>query len=156
MCTTRSDLARFPFRTQIDYARRRGVKLLRRKRLGALPWSGDDLYFGYEEEDLKLLWITRCLAGLSLDRARYRSRFSDDVAEHFPAALSATVESGLINVDEKTITLTPRGMFYSDSVVGTFAAERAAKLRRARLRPEHPTRLGRAHQLTFGGIWRNG
>jgi oxygen-independent coproporphyrinogen-3 oxidase len=115
--------------TQIDYARRRGVKLLRRKRLGALPWSGDDLYFGYEEEDLKLLWITRCLAGLSLDRARYRSRFSDDVAEHFPAALSATVESGLINVDEKTITLTPRGMFYSDSVVGTFAAERAAKLR---------------------------
>ena len=115
--------------TQIDYARRRGVKLLRRKRLVATPWSGDDLYFGYEEEDLKLLWITRCLAGLALNRARYRSRFSDDVAEHFPAALDATMAGGLINVGEKTITLTPRGMFYSDAVSGTFAAERAAKLR---------------------------
>jgi coproporphyrinogen III oxidase-like Fe-S oxidoreductase len=113
----------------IDYAQRRGVKLLRRKRIGALPWSGDDLYFGYELEDLKLLWITRCLAGLSLDRARYRSRFDDDVADHFPAALSAAVEMGLLKVDEKTIALTPRGMFYSDSVVGTFAAERAAKIR---------------------------
>jgi len=115
--------------TQIDYVRRRGVKLLRRKRLWATPWSGDDLYFGYEPEDLKLLWITRCLAGLALDRARYRSRFSDDVASHFPAALSVAKEGGLINVDEKTVALTPRGMFYSDSVIGTFAAERAAKLR---------------------------
>ncbi|MGP8199122.1 MAG: radical SAM protein [Limisphaerales bacterium] len=121
--------------THIDYARLRGVKLLRRKRLGTAPWSGDDLYFGYEAEDLKLLWITRCLAGLALDRARYRSRFSGDVAEHFPAALAATVAGGLVKAEEKTITLTPRGMFYSDAVIGTFAAERAAKLR------EHSTGL---------------
>lgn len=115
--------------THIDYARLRGVKLLRRKRVGAVPWSGDDLYFGYEKEDLKLLWITRCLAGLALDRTRYRSRFSADVAEHFPAALAVAADGGLINVEEKKITLTPRGMFYSDAVIGTFAAERAAKLR---------------------------
>jgi oxygen-independent coproporphyrinogen-3 oxidase len=113
----------------LDYTRNRGVKLLRRKRVGAFPWSGDDLYFGYETEDLKLLWITRCLAGLSLDRARYGSRFGGDVAEHFPEALNAAVESGLLQACEKTITFTPRGMFYSDSVVGTFAAARAAKLR---------------------------
>jgi coproporphyrinogen III oxidase-like Fe-S oxidoreductase len=115
--------------TQLDFTRLRGVKLMRRKRVGALPWSGDDLYFGYELEDLKLLWITRCLAGLSLDRARYRSRFSGDVEEHFPAALAATMEAGLIYVDKTSIMLTPRGMFYSDAVVGTFAAERAPKLR---------------------------
>jgi coproporphyrinogen III oxidase-like Fe-S oxidoreductase len=113
----------------MDYAQGRGVKLLRRKSLGALPWSGDDLYFGYEQEDLKLLWITRCLAGLSLNRARYRSRFSGDVVEHFPAAFAAAVEQGLLAVGDESITLTPRGMFYSDSVVGTFAAERATKLR---------------------------
>jgi oxygen-independent coproporphyrinogen-3 oxidase len=116
--------------TQTDYARLRGVKLLRRKRVGALPWSGDDLYFGYEEEDLRLLWITRCLAGLSLDRARYRNRFAADVSEHYPAALSAAAEGGLISATEQAITLTPRGMFYSDAVVGTFAAERAARLRK--------------------------
>lgn len=115
--------------TQLDYTRLRGVKLMRRKRVGALPWSGDDLYFGYELEDLKLLWITRCLAGLSLDRARYRNRFTEDVIEHFPAALSALIEASLIYVDKTSIALTPRGMFYSDAVVGTFAAEQAAKLR---------------------------
>lgn len=115
--------------TLLDYKRLRGVKLIRRKRLGALPWSGDDLYFGYELEELKLLWITRCLAGLSLDRERYRNRFSGDVTEHFPSALAATIEAGLIYVDKTSIALTPRGMFYSDAVVGTFAAERAAKLR---------------------------
>lgn len=115
--------------TQLDFTRLRGVKLMRRKRVGALPWSGDDLYFGYELEDLKLLWITRCLAGLSLDRAPYRSRFSGDLEEHFPAALSATIEAGFIYVDRTSIMLTPRGMFYSDAVVGTFAAERASKLR---------------------------
>lgn len=113
----------------IDYVQRRGVKLMRRKRIGAPPWSGDDLYFGYEAEDLKLLWITRCLAGLSLDRARYRSRFSGDVTEHFPAAFAAAIERGLLEVDEHKVTLTPRGMFYSDSVVGTFAAERVARIR---------------------------
>ena len=115
--------------TQIDYGQRRGVKLLRRKHLGTWPWSGDDLYFGYEPEDLKLLWITRCLAGLAFDRARYQARFSSDIAEDFPAALGVTVRNGLIKAQEQTITLTPTGMFYSDAVIGTFAAERAAKLR---------------------------
>jgi coproporphyrinogen III oxidase-like Fe-S oxidoreductase len=115
--------------TQIDYTRNRGIKLMRRKHVKALPWSRDDLYFGYEPEDLKLLWVTRCLAGLALDRARYRARFSSDVAEDFPDALAASVESGLLQAGEKVLTLTPRGMFYSDSVVGTFAAQRVAKLR---------------------------
>ncbi|HSY18303.1 MAG TPA: radical SAM protein [Candidatus Acidoferrales bacterium] len=113
----------------IDYGRLRGVKLMRRKKVRSAPWSGDDLYFGYEAEDLKLLWVTRCLAGLALNRTRYRSRFASDVAEDFPAALDAAVAGGLIQAEEKTIQLTPRGMFYSDAVIGTFAAERAAKLR---------------------------
>jgi len=115
--------------TQIDYGQQRGVKLLRRKRLGKPAWSGDDLYFGYEPEDLKLLWVTRCLAGLALNRARYQARFSTDIAEDFPAALAVTVRNGLINADDNTIALTSPGMFYSDAVIGTFAAERAAKLR---------------------------
>lgn len=115
--------------TQIDYGQRHGVKLLRRKQLATPPWSGDDLYFGYEPEDLKLLWVTRCLAGLALNRGRYRARFSTDIAEDFPAALGVTVRNGLIHLEDDKITLTPFGMFYSDAVIGTFAAERAAKLR---------------------------
>ena len=134
--------------TQLDFTRLRGVKLMRRKRVGALPWSGDDLYFGYELEDLKLLWITRCLAGLSLDRARYRSRFSGDVEVHFPAALSATIEAGFIYVDKTSIMLTPRGMFYSDAVVGTFAAERAAKLQGDALGLNTPRVLGEPIDLS--------
>jgi oxygen-independent coproporphyrinogen-3 oxidase len=114
--------------TQIDYGQRRGVKLLRRKHLGT-PWSGNDLYFGYEAEDLKLLWVTRCLAGLALDRARYQARFSADVAEDFPAAFGVTVRNRLVHAEDDKLTLTPPGMFYSDAVIGTFAAERAAKLR---------------------------
>lgn len=115
--------------TFLNFKQSRGVKLLRRKRVRSLPWSGDDLYFGYGSEDLKLLWITRRLAGLSIDRMRYRNNFGGDITEHFDAALKATVEAGLLDLGEQKITLTPRGMFYSDAIVGTFAAERAAKLR---------------------------
>jgi coproporphyrinogen III oxidase-like Fe-S oxidoreductase len=115
--------------TFLDFKQNRGVKLMRRKRVRSLPWSGDDLYFGLEPEDLKLLWITRRLAGLSIDRTRYRNHFAGDVTEHFDAAIKATVEAGLLEVGEQKITLTPRGMFYSDAVIGTFAAERANKRR---------------------------
>jgi oxygen-independent coproporphyrinogen-3 oxidase len=115
--------------TFLNFKQQRGVKLLRRKRVRSLPWSGDDLYFGYGPEDLKLLWITRRLAGLSIDRTRYRNNFGEDITEHFAAALKATVEAGLLELSDQKITLTPRGMFYSDAIVGTFAAERATKLR---------------------------
>ena len=139
----------------IDYKRLRGVKLMRRKQVKAPPWSGDDLYFGYEAEDLKLLWVTRCLAGLALDRARYRSRFASDVAEDFPAALEVAVTGGLMQVEEKTLQLTPRGMFYSDAVIGTFAAEREATLRgqaagmSTKLVLEEPISFG---AQVFGGL----
>ncbi len=115
--------------TFLDFKQNRGVKLMRRKRVKTLPWSGDDLYFGYESEDLKLLWITRRLAGLSIDRTRYRNHFAGDVTEHFAAAIQATVEAGLLDIGDQKIALTPLGMFYSDAVIGTFAAERTAKHR---------------------------
>jgi hypothetical protein len=39
------------------------------------------------------------------------------------------VAAGLIEADGETLTLTPSGMFYSDSVAGLLAAGRVAELR---------------------------
>ncbi len=115
--------------TFLDFKKRRGVKLLRRKKLGALPWSGDDLFFPYEEDDLRLLFVTRSLARTKFQRSVYRDLFGADVADHFPHALSAAREAQLVEIDDAVVALTPRGMFFSDSVVGALASERSARIR---------------------------
>ena len=114
--------------TFVDLGRRRAVKLVRGKRMIDSS-SKDDLFFRYDEEDLRLLHLTRTLARLQVERATYRSLFGADLTEHFGEALHAVEEAGLATLDAEALRLTPRGMFYADSVAGLLAWARVEALR---------------------------
>jgi oxygen-independent coproporphyrinogen-3 oxidase len=114
--------------TFVDLAARRAVKLVQGKKL-VHEGSGDDLFFPYDEEDLRLLHLTRTLARLRVDRATYRAIFGADLRDHFGEALAALEEAGLASLDDAALSLTPRGMFFADAVVGLLAWARVEALR---------------------------
>jgi oxygen-independent coproporphyrinogen-3 oxidase len=87
--------------------------------------------FDYSPDDVELLHLTRSLARLRVAREPFRARFGRDPVRAFAGPIDALVREELIVVDETAIELTPRGMFYADSVVGLLAARRAAELRHA-------------------------
>jgi coproporphyrinogen III oxidase-like Fe-S oxidoreductase len=117
--------------TLSNLAQRRAIKFLRSRRKEAVggQFSLHDFYFPYDEEDLKLLFITRSLPRLRIDRGAYRAIFSADLTDHFGAQAAAVVDAGLAILDDKSLALTPRGMFFADSVAGLFASRRAAEVR---------------------------
>lgn len=116
-----------------DFPKQRGIKLVRRKDLRQPPWTEADLAHVYSAADLRVLVVTRAMAKLGLERDVYTKLFSTDVVNDFPQATQLLLNAGLIDIDEAEICLTPRGMFYSDTVVSLFAAEQ---------RSEQPGALG--------------
>lgn len=137
--------------TFVDRGQRRAVKLLRRKSLAHVPWQGDDLYFPYEGDDYRLLFLTRSFARGELSAAAY-AEWSGSALEHdFPGTLAAVGAEDLVEHHGDAIALTPRGVFFSDSVMATFAAECGAGAAGAGVHTSDalatPTRLG-----TYGGM----
>jgi oxygen-independent coproporphyrinogen-3 oxidase len=78
--------------------------------------------FVYRPLDQKVLWLTRRLAALDIDRARYRSLFGTDVLDDFGAEIAAARAAGLLDVEPDALRPTPRGMFYADSVAAVLAS----------------------------------
>lgn len=115
--------------TFVDPSRRRAVKLARAKSLITGLWDEHDLFFAYGEEDLRLLFLTRSLARLRLPRKPYQDLFGADLVEHFGEAIEAVHAAGLATLDAESLHLTPKGMFYADSVAGLFAWQRVEALR---------------------------
>lgn len=117
--------------TFVDLGQRRAVKFVRDKRSieSGSTWGYHDPFFKYDEEDLRLLWLTRTLARLRVPRATYREIFGADLTEHFGDALSIVEGAGLATLDTEALELTPRGMFYADSVAGLFSWQRVETLR---------------------------
>lgn len=109
--------------TFLDFPRGRGLKLLRRKDLRRPAWSGEDLCFEYDAEDLRRLWVVRSLAKGRLELSVYASCFGRPLAEDFGPALQVLEAAGLARLEASSWTLTPSGAFYSDAVVGLLAAE---------------------------------
>jgi oxygen-independent coproporphyrinogen-3 oxidase len=112
--------------TFVDLEARRAVKHVRGKK--ALP-GGDDLFFAYAEEDLRLLYLTRTLARLTIDRRSYERVFGADLTAHFGEALHAVIDAKLASMDAEAVHLTPLGMFFADSVAGLLAWPRVEELR---------------------------
>jgi coproporphyrinogen III oxidase-like Fe-S oxidoreductase len=81
-----------------------------------------DKSFVYRTLDQKVLWLTRRLAALEIDRARYRELFGADVLEDFGAEIGAARDAGLLHVMGHVIRPTPRGMFFADSVAAVLAS----------------------------------
>lgn len=86
-------------------------------------------YYAYRQTDVKLLHITRYLAGLQISRAGYRSAHGSDLVADFPEEFAALQHARLIRITDEFVQPTPRGMFYADSIAGLLADRR---LRRGR------------------------
>lgn len=115
-----------------------------------------DRYFAYAPRDQRVFWLTRRLARLDLDRARYRELFGVDMLADFPDEFAAIQGAGLIEVDAASVRPTPIGMFYADSIAAVLAAERIREIRALQVagqrRRVHPALLhdSRANANAFG------
>lgn len=115
--------------TFTDLGQRRAIKLVRSKALLEKLWSKHDLVFKYDEEDLRLLFLTRTLVRLTVPRVTYRTIFGADLAEHFAPAIEAVEAAGLATFDAEALRLSPQGMFYADAITGLLSWPRVEALR---------------------------
>jgi oxygen-independent coproporphyrinogen-3 oxidase len=112
--------------TFLDLGKRRGVKLVRGMDAEA---RGPNLWFPYEEADLRLLFLTRELARTRISRSRHRRLFGTDFVEEHREALQAIADAKLAVVGAEDLALTPRGMFFADSIAGLLSEDRVDALR---------------------------
>jgi oxygen-independent coproporphyrinogen-3 oxidase len=127
--------------TVVDWRARTGLKLLRSKNLGARPWSGGDLLFRYDEHSLRALFVVRSLAKTWLSTSTYAQLFGTAFAADFAEPAQALIAAGLVVLDDERALLTPRGMFFADTVVGALSstmAPRGAGLHTSDLLEERP------------------
>jgi coproporphyrinogen III oxidase-like Fe-S oxidoreductase len=85
--------------------------------------------FQYFDEDLRLLHLTRGFSRLRIERAPFQTFFGEDVLAWLGTRAELLQSAGLIEVRPDQLALTPRGMFYADSVAGFAAHERVKALR---------------------------
>ncbi len=85
--------------------------------------------FVYGATDLRLLHLTRTLPRLALDRPLYQARFGSDLVNDFRIQFEALQQAGLVGINTERVELTPRGMFFADSVAGLLAGDRVKALR---------------------------
>lgn len=87
--------------------------------------------FAYSRRDLKVLYMTRGIASLSVDSMRYQELFGTTPMKDFDIELKALEEADFVTVNQDAIRLTPLGMFYADTVASLIASQqvRAIKAR---------------------------
>jgi coproporphyrinogen III oxidase-like Fe-S oxidoreductase len=98
--------------------------------------------FDYDATDLRLLHVTRSLAGLTLSLSDYARRFGTRLEDDFAAPLEAIVARRLLVVRGDTLRWTPTGMFFADSALGLLAAVRAPQRRGLPLADAAPHHMG--------------
>jgi oxygen-independent coproporphyrinogen-3 oxidase len=109
-----------------------------------------DRVLGLGRLDLRLLYLTRRVAMLSMDRTAYRALFKSDLLEDFGREITALLEAGLLSEEGERLTLTPEGMFYGDTIAGLLAWRQVQAMRALDvLAPQPFTFLGRQERLTY-------
>lgn len=98
--------------------------------------------FEYAFEDRELLSLTRQIPSMSIRRDRFREQFRMDMTVRYSQELDALDRRGLVSIAHDTIHLTPRGMFYADSVAGLLAWRRTEVLRRFGSNDAAPHHMG--------------
>ncbi len=78
-------------------------------------------YYQFDRQDLKVMHVTRRLAVLGVENTRYRDSFGCDLRDDFAKELAMLRQYRLIDDSESGLTLTPRGMFFADSVAALMA-----------------------------------
>lgn len=100
-------------------------------------------YFQYDVEDLKLLHLTRSLASLSIEKQRFQQSFGFKALHGLSEKLTLLIEEGLLTESDQAFALTPRGMFFADSIAGFLSARR--------LRERYSTRYVESHNDNSSG-----
>jgi len=77
--------------------------------------------FTYAPIDSQILYLTRSIARLGVEREEYQRRFGAALDAHFGWALEVALERGLLVQDGERLALTPQGMFYADALAGLLA-----------------------------------
>ena len=89
-------------------------------------------YFDFDLESFRLLYITRQLSKLTLQRDAYRVLLGTDVLSDFADEWKVLSQHNLIEIDDACIRLTARGMFFADTVASVVSHRfRAARLERS-------------------------
>jgi coproporphyrinogen III oxidase-like Fe-S oxidoreductase len=112
------------------------TQLINRKRIG---WKNA---FKYQRDDMIIFWLTRQIKGTFIDPARYNLLFHEDFVEKWSKWLSLMVQYELLLFKDNMWRLTPKGMFYADSMAGSLAVKRVQDLTRRHVRdtptsPQH-------------------
>lgn len=81
-------------------------------------------YFQYQRHGLELLHFTRRLAALRIDKGSFSQSFGRSAWERYSARFDLLVAEGLLDETEHAYSLTPRGMFFADSIAGFLAESR--------------------------------
>lgn len=77
--------------------------------------------FVYGPRDARILYLTRKIVTLGFDRGGYRALFGADALDDFARELEALRIDRLVTVTPEAVSLTPKGMFYADTVAGILA-----------------------------------
>jgi len=85
--------------------------------------------FDYGPRDLRILYLTRRLAALRIDRSGYRKLFDTDPMEDFRQELELLSRKGLLEATPSEIRPTPEGIFYADTIAGLLAWQRLESVR---------------------------
>ncbi len=84
--------------------------------------------FSYEKQDLQIIWLTRQLKGLKISSSRYLQLFGSHLEHDFGSWLDTCIDAGLIVAKKGDYIISPKGMFYSDSITGLLAQSRVTEL----------------------------
>ena len=89
-------------------------------------------YFDFDLESFRLLYVTRQLSKLTIQRDDYQALLGTDVRSDFADEWKALSRQNLIEIDDACIRLTARGMFFSDTVASVLShRHNAARLGRS-------------------------
>ena len=88
------------------------------------PGPAWNRHFQYELTDLELLHFTRRLAALRIDRATVSQLHGRSIWNRYSDRFDLLVADGLLKASQQEYSLTPRGMFFSDSIAALLAESR--------------------------------
>jgi oxygen-independent coproporphyrinogen-3 oxidase len=99
-------------------------------------------WFIYGPRDLQIVYLTRRLAALNIERSAYRTLFDSDPLDDFPSECEAMTTESLVEIDNARIRPTPRGMFYADSIAVLWAWKRVQNKRAHALNESRVSSMG--------------
>lgn len=106
-------------------------------------------YYEFSADDLKILYMTRWLAAISLSGDIYRDCFAGDIQSDLHHELRALTAHGLIEASGTHLRPTNRGMFYADSIAALLSSKLLTSQRRSERSPsaaDHSSANDNVHQ----------